>query len=45
LWTYTTALLEPHVDVIERVATELFYARSLSGDEIDALLAQYLCRS
>jgi hypothetical protein len=38
LWTYTTALLEPHVDVIERLATELFHAGWLDGDAIDAVL-------
>jgi hypothetical protein len=38
LWAWTTALLEPHVDVIERLATALMGARWLSGDEIDALV-------
>jgi hypothetical protein len=37
-WCYTGEMLLPHVDVIVRLATALFHAGSLSGDEIDALL-------
>ena len=37
-WRYTTALLEPHVDVIVRLAGALMDPRLLSGDEIDALV-------
>jgi hypothetical protein len=44
-WCYTASLLEEHRGLIERLATELFHAGWLSGYQIDALLAQYLCRS
>jgi hypothetical protein len=38
LWAWTFDLLREHADVIERVAAALMDARSLSGDEIDALV-------
>jgi hypothetical protein len=33
-------LMLEHLDVLEAVATELFHAGWLDGDEIDAVLAQ-----
>ena len=38
LWAWTFDLLEPHVGVIERLATKLFHAGWLDGDAIDAVL-------
>ena len=45
LWRWTLDLLREHEDMITTLAAALMDARWLSGDEIDALLAQYLCRS
>ena len=38
LWRWTFDLLREHEDVIVRLATELFHAGWLDGDEIDALM-------
>ena len=38
LWLWTFEFLAPHQRLIERLAAKLFHARSLSGDEIDALV-------
>jgi hypothetical protein len=38
LWRWTLDLMREHLDTIMRLATKLFLARSLSGDEIDALM-------
>jgi hypothetical protein len=40
LWAWTFDFLAPHQRLIERVATELMDAPWLSGDQIDALLAE-----
>jgi hypothetical protein len=40
LWGWTVDLMREHRDAIIRVATQLFHARWLSGDEIDALIAE-----
>jgi hypothetical protein len=38
LWGWTLDLMREHLDTIMRLATRLFCARSLSGDQIDALI-------
>jgi hypothetical protein len=40
LWGWTIDLLRKHQDLIVRLATELWDAQKLDGDEIDALIAQ-----
>ena len=40
LWGWTIDLLREHEDLIVRLATELWDAQTLDGDEIDALIAQ-----
>ena len=40
LWDYTASLMAGHRGAIMRLARALMDARSLSGDEIDALLAE-----
>ena len=40
LWAWTFDLMAEHRGLIVRLASALMDARSLSGDEIDALLAQ-----
>jgi hypothetical protein len=38
LWRWTLDLMREHLDTIMRLATKLFLARWLSGDQIDALM-------
>ena len=40
LWGWTIDLLREHEDLIVRLATELWDAQTLDGDEIDALIAR-----